>query len=165
MPKFEKGSVEAREYMAKLRAARKPKGGKVGDSIKKTFNKAKKGVASVAMDAYHMSPQEAVSNARQLGSEARTLGRDALADTRAFGRDTLADTRAFGRDAMADTRALGRDTRDAFRGIGGQIPAPPSRLPSGGRMSCDSDSDDECKKLHDCPMCRGMGIVKKKRIF
>jgi hypothetical protein len=155
MPKFEKGSVEAREYMAKLRAARKPTGGKVGDSIKKTFNKAKKGVASVAMDAYHMSPQEAVSNARQLGSEARTLGRDALADTR-----------ALGRDALADTRALGRDTRDAFRGIGGQIPAPPSRLPSGGRMSCsDSEDDDECKKLHDCPMCRGMGIVKKKRIF
>ena len=150
MPKFEKGSIEAREYMAKLRAARKPKmagatrGGKVGDSIKKTFNKAKKGVASVAMDAYHMSPQEAVSSARQLGSEARTLGRDAL----------------------ADTRALGRDTRDAFRGIGGQIPAPPSRLPSGGRMSCsDSEDDDECRKLHDCPMCRGMGIVKKKRIF
>ena len=149
MPKFEKGSVEAREYMAKLRAARKPKmagatrGGKVGDSIKKTFNKAKKAVANVAVDAYNMSPQEMVSNARQLGSEARTLGRDAL----------------------ADTRALGRDTRDAFRGIGGQIPAPPSRLPSGGRMSCSDDEDDECRKLHDCPMCRGMGIVKKKRIF
>ena len=171
MPKFEKGSVEAREYMAKLRAARKPKmagatrGGKVGDSIKKTFNKAKKAVANVAVDAYNMSPQEMVSNARQLGSEARTLGRDALADTRAFGRDAMADTRALGRDALADTRALGRDTRDAFRGIGGQIPAPPSRLPSGGRMSCSDDEDDECRKLHDCPMCRGMGIVKKKRIF
>jgi hypothetical protein len=172
MPKFEKGSVEAREYMAKLRAARKPKmagetrGGKVGDSIKKTFNKAKKAVANVAVDAYHMSPQEMVSSAKQVGSdaygEARTLGRDA----RTLGRDALADTRALGRDALADTRALGRDTRDAFRGIGGQIPSPPSRLPSGGRMSCsDSEDDDECKKLHDCPMCRGMGIVKKKRIF
>jgi len=118
MPKFEKGSQEARDYMAKLRAARKPKmagstrgdgihGGEIGDSIKKTFKKASKAVKKTAMDA--------------------------------------------------------------VSAIGGEIPDPPSRLPSslynptGGRMMKGSDSDEEA--LHDCPMCVGMGIVKKKRIY
>lgn len=136
MPKFEKGSEEAREYMAKLRAARKPKmagatrgdglGGAIGDNIKKTFKKASKAVAGVAKDAYNMSPAEAVKSAKSAGV-------------------------------------------DAYHSVGGAIPQPPSRLPSsmfnpvGAGMG--SDSDDEERALHDCPMCKGMGIVKKKRIY
>jgi hypothetical protein len=117
MPKFEKGSQEARDYMAKLRAARKPKGGAVGDSIKKTFSKAKKAVAGVASDAYNMSPAEAVKSAKSA--------------------------------------------------VGGAIPQPPSRLPSSfdNPVGAGVGSDDEERALHDCPMCCGMGIVKKKRIY
>jgi hypothetical protein len=124
MPKFEKGSQEAKDHMAKLRAARKPKeGGKIGDSIKKTFKKASKAVADVATDAYHMSPADAVAGIKSTGSK-------------------------------------------AVSAMGGAIPEPPSRLPSSmfNVVGSGMGSDDE-EALHDCPMCVGMGIVKKKKIY
>lgn len=160
MPKFEKGSIEAREYMAKLRAARKPKlagetkgngvGGKIGDSIKKTFKKASKTVANVATDAYHMSPAEAVKGVKNISI-----------------------------DAFDKAKSVSGDAIDKIKSVGGAIPPPPSRLPSsmfnpvgagfkdGWKDSDDSSSDsDDARggKLHDCPMCHGMGIVKKKRM-
>ena len=62
------------------------------------------------------------------------------------------------------------DAVKSIKSIGGAVPPPPSRLPSSmfnpvgaGLKDDESSSDDEVKggRLHDCPMCRGMGIVKK----
>jgi len=197
MPRFEKGSTEAIEHMRKLREARKPKlagatkgngvGGAIGDSFKKAFHKTANVVSSAAKDAYNMD----LNDVRGLASTTSPQEVVSYVNKAQGGRITSKTAMKLMKHGV----------------MGGEIPAPPSRLPSsmfnpvgagaGAYMdlshgvvgpkprlpssifksmgagfkdhykdSDDSSSDsDDARggRIHDCPMCHGMGIVRRRR--